>query len=133
MAKKKIGNPIILALNSGDLITEMNLRIAEKDGVPLDRDLKPQVHTLNKTRKGKEYMKSLDGVVVSQEEGIKILDLAVNKGYQVDDLELIKADPKAYHYAYVRSGKKDDEGKWNSFGSLYVSEAAVGHWELAAK
>lgn len=129
----KIGNPIVLALNSGTMIQEMNLRIAERDGIPLDRDLKPQVHTLNKTRKGKEYMKSLDGVVVSQEEGIKLLDLAVNKGFQVDDLKLIKADPKAYNYSYVRSGRKDDEGKWNSFGSLYVSEAAIGHWELATK
>ena len=129
----KIKNPTILALNSGDLITEMNLRISERNGTPLDRDLKPQVHTLNVTRKGKHYMKSLDGVPITQKEGIALLDLAVNKGFQVENLAIIKADPKAYRFAYVRDGHKDDEGKYHSFGSLYVSETAIQHWELATK
>jgi len=129
---KKIAHPAILALNSGDLITEMNKRIAEKNGVPLDRQLRPQVHTLRETRQGKQYMKSCDGVVISQEEGVKILEeLAVNKGFQVDDLKLIKTDPKAYKYAYIRDGKYDDEHKFHSFGSLYVSQGEVLHWELA--
>lgn len=130
MSKEKIGHPTILALNSGDLIGQMNTRIAEKNGVPLDRNLRPTVHTLHVTRQGKEYMKSLDGVVLTQEDGLKLLELAVNKGIQVDDLKLIKADPKAYNYAYVRDGHRDDEGKFHSFGSLYVSEAAVQSWEL---
>lgn len=127
---KKIGHPTILALNSGDLIGTMNKRIAEKNGVPLDRNVRPTVHTLHITRQGKEFMKSLDGVEISQEEGLKLLDLAVNKGIQVDDLKVIKANPKDYNYAFVRDGHRDDEGKWHSFGSLYVSEAPVQSWQL---
>lgn len=126
----KIGHPTILALHSGDIISSMNKRIAEKNGVPLDRSVRPTVHTLQVTRAGKEYMKSLDGVVVSQEEGLKLLDLAVNKGIQVDDLKTIKENPKEYNYAFVRDISRDDEGKTHSFGSLYVSEAAVQTWAL---
>ena len=131
MSKNLIKHPAILALNSGTLITEMNLRIAEKNGIPLDRQVRPQVHTLRETRQGKQYMKSCDGVVISQEEGIKILDLAVNKGFQIDDLKIIKEHPDAYNFGYIRDGKRDDEGKFHSFGSLYVSKAAILHWELA--
>jgi len=130
MSKAKIAHPTILALHSGDLIGTMNKRIAEKNGIPLDRSVRPTVHTLHVTKASKEFMKSLDGIVVSKEEGLKLLDLAVNKGYQIDDLKLIKEAPEGYNFAYVRDGHRDDEGKWQSFGSLYVSEAPIQHWEL---
>lgn len=127
---EKIKHPTILALNSGELITEMNLRISEKNGVPLDRNVRPTVHTLHVTRAGKEFMKSVDGVAISQKDGLNLLNLAVNKGFTVDDLKIIRANPKDYNYAFIRDGKKDDAGQWHSFGSLYVTEAPVQHWEL---
>lgn len=126
----KIGHPVILALHSGELIGQMNKRIAEKNGIPLDRNVRPTVHTLHVTKQGKEFMKSVDGIAISKDEGLKLLDLAVNKGFTVDDLKIIRANPKDYNFAFVRDGSKDDEGKWQSFGSLYVTEAPVQSWQL---
>jgi len=125
MAKPDVlKTPVILALKTGDIIKEMNLRITEPNNVPIHRDIHPTVHCLRHNRMGKEYMSSFDGVIIDQEAALQLLGLTSEEGVSGDDVKAVKAHVKQYNYAYVRvPGKKNDDNRRPTFGSLYCVPA----------
>ena len=113
-------NPVILALRTGDIIKEMNLRITDPNGIPIHKDIHPTVHCRKHNRMGKEFMSSFDGVIIDQETALQLLGLTSEEGVSGEDVKAVKANPKKYSYAYVRvPGKKNDVGFRPTFGSLY--------------
>lgn len=132
-AKSVLGSPVILALKSGDIIGQMNDRINMLDGAPIHRDIHPTVHCLRHNRMGKEYMSSLDGIVIDQETALQLLGLTTEEGVSGEDVKTVKANVKKLNFAYVRvPGKRNDSGSRPTFGSLYVTNADqdIAHWEF---
>lgn len=128
--KISIAVPIILALKGGEIIQALNKRLFEIDGVPASSECLSQVHAIQARKSGREYAVSHPGIVLTLEDAMACLELAVETEIHSDELKAVKKSSKDFNFAYIRTRSKD--GK-STFGNLYVTSGDIQHWEWEKK